>query len=280
MRRFDIAGAVAAVVAVLAVLVAIPGPLAFAPSSPPRPNHLPVVTSSLPPNASFPSRAPIRFTITVTDPDGDNVNARVVDAPREMGFAPIVNAASGATREVVFYPSHDELNRRSDGGPQRLVVESWDVVQPWRKSQTTFRFRVLGGVSSHGLQLVQTDHDPAPEFVVRSTYGDVDVDGLPFIDAGAYVHFEWSAPKEGFAPHHELWRARWPAAYNGFIHATEQIGDVNGDGLDDLIAVHNRTEIVIWFGGRPDGTRIPDVTLPMKDAFNAWGYTPDRKSVV
>jgi hypothetical protein len=245
-------------VLLVAVFVTIALLRAVAPASAPPVNHPPVVTSSLPPNASFPSRAPIRFTVTVTDPDNDPVFARVIDAPREMGFAPIVNAPSGATREVVFYPANDSRSGRSDGGPQRLVVESWDARQPWRKTQMTFRFRVIGGVSSHGLRLLQTDADAAPEIVVRSKYGDVG----SVADAGAYVLFDQPSPPPGFILAPELWTGNPPNLY-GLTYAVEQIGDVNGDGLDDLVAVTQRNEIAIWFGGPHVGPHAADVTLPL-----------------
>jgi FG-GAP repeat protein len=256
MGRSRIPGVAAVVVAgVVAGVASIKSSRAVAP----RVNRPPVVTSSLPPNASFPSRAPIRFTVTVTDPDNDPVFARIVDAPREMGFAPIVNAPSGATREVVFYPSNNSGIGRSDGGPQRLVVESWDARQPWRKTQTTIRFRVIGGVSSHGLRILQTDADAAPEFVVRARIGDVGNQ----VDAGAYVLFDQpSPPPQGLILTSELWIGDQPRIY-GFDYSTEQIGDVNGDGLDDLVAVHAQREIAIWFGGPHGGTHAADVTLPL-----------------
>lgn len=263
MIRFRILGVV---VAVVAVLIAIPRSRAIAPAALPPVNHPPVVTSSLPSNAAFPSRAPIRFTVTVTDPDNDAVFAKVVDAPREMGFAPIVNAPSGATREVVFYPSNDARSRRSDGGPQRLVVEAWDVRQPWIRTQTTFRFRVIGGISSHGLRIMQTDHDLAPEFVARAPYGDVG----GFVNAGAYVLFDQPAPPADAVLTHEL-RIGAPLSIYAYTYSKEQIADVNGDGLDDLVSVQAQKEIAIWFGGPPVATHPADVTLPMKQPSGIGG---------
>jgi hypothetical protein len=182
---------------IVAGIVAIPHSRAVAPASAPPVNHPPVVTSSLPPNATFPSRAPIRFTVTVTDPDGDAVFAKVVDAPREAGFAPIVNAPSGATREVVFHPANfSDYDGRCDGGPQRVVVEAWDARQPWRKTRTTFRFRVIGGISSHGLKILDTDGDAAPEIVVRAPFADVG----NIANAGAYVLFDPSSPPQSPSP--------------------------------------------------------------------------------
>ena len=91
--------------------------------------------------------------------------------------------------------------RRPDSRPpQRLVVEAWDVRQPWRKTRTTFRFRVLGGVDSQGLRILQTDHDPAPEFLASARVGDVG----SVADAGAYVLFDQQMPPAGDGPTPEL----------------------------------------------------------------------------
>lgn len=68
---------------------------------PPPQIHEPIVTSDLPDHVTFSSLAPIRIQITVTDPEGDRVNARWIDRTRRIDFEPIENAPSGTTRERV-----------------------------------------------------------------------------------------------------------------------------------------------------------------------------------
>ncbi len=218
-------------------------------------NHLPVVTSTLPEHALFSSRAPVRFNVTITDPDGDPIFARVVDGPREMGFAPIRNAVSPVTREVVFYPSD-----ANDCGRQRFVVEAWDVRRPVQETRVTFTFRIVGGVGSHGIRTANLDADPEIEIVARSIYGNVRGVG----DAGAFVLFDGQLPSTGTVRSDYL--VGDPPVSNGLDWHDEEFADVTGDGIDDLIVVHQHKDVAVWFGGRVGGgIRPADATLQSSD---------------
>src|SRR5688500_11551002 len=103
-------------VGLLALVIAAP---AFAQSNPPAKNRTPVVTTSLADPPVVTAGDVLRLSITVSGPDGDKVSARLIQAPPLVGFLPLVDAASPATRETAWYPAEWE------GGRHELVVETW-----------------------------------------------------------------------------------------------------------------------------------------------------------
>ncbi|MBL8843501.1 MAG: VCBS repeat-containing protein [Planctomycetes bacterium] len=235
---------------------------------PPPRNREPIVTSDLPDHATFSSLAPIRIQVTVTDPEGDRVNARWIDRTRRIDFEPIENAPSGTTRELVIYPSHgtDFWARQSDAGRNVVTIESWDSRRLDRKRRTKLEFLVVGGTGSRPIQRLDLHGDDARELVVRAQ--TTSVNGVT--SAGGYVAVGAPAELGGSnleVP--ELLHARVPQFHGFFITSEEQAGDVDGDGVDDLVAVHNQRDVLVWRSGRGGGkTRPADALLRPSDSNN------------
>ena len=84
-------------IAVVAFAIAAP---AVVQGSPPAKNRPPVVTTSLPDPPFVTAGDVLRFEITVSDPDGDKVSARLIQAPPGRAATPLTTPELGNEAEI------------------------------------------------------------------------------------------------------------------------------------------------------------------------------------
>jgi hypothetical protein len=237
-------------------------------------NSPPVVTTTLPSKPVFTTRDVVRFRITVTDPDGDHVNLKIVRGPDELTFLPMTNENSGATRDIVWFAV--------GGNAPELVLEAWDDVTPNNKVQFHFPMLVVGDSGwAPQWQALDLDQDGDLEFVTRA---------LPFAQsgpfangAGAFALFADPYPPKGSdwvgsglttSPQH-------PKAQLGYTIGSMQFADVTGDGVLDLIGVDldQGGTVYVWKGPLTSHpSSAPDAVLHGNDL--AKGYVSSNSHPV
>jgi hypothetical protein len=90
-------------------------------------NRPPKIDISLPDRSSLFAGEKLRFTVTITDPDGDLVDARLVKGLGRMTMRTVSQEHSPAKRLIECWPQPYDVGR------QRLVFEANDTVNPARK---------------------------------------------------------------------------------------------------------------------------------------------------
>ncbi|MSR47882.1 MAG: VCBS repeat-containing protein [Planctomycetes bacterium] len=218
-------------------------------------DQLPAISSDLPEHACFNRNDAIRVVITITDADGEHVAARLIDGPREMFFEPITDAPSGATRELLMYPSW-----RDDGGRRTIVVEAWTPSKAGTTVRREFAFHVGGCYDRRTLAVLDADGDGDAEILARSSRGD----SGGVADCGALALFEASAPPPWLATRPDVFTAATPKANYRFDDLDPTYADVTGDGIVDVIGIHDGN-LEVWHGGGAGSPRQSDALLLSSD---------------
>jgi hypothetical protein len=249
----------AAVIACLLGAIAEP-PCAAQASRRPA-NRPPTIACSLPKDAACSIRERVAFTIAVKDADGDRVSARLVSGPEHLVLDPISNAPSGVTREALYVPEIE-----LDAGRRSFVIEAWDSAVPPNRVRERFTYTILGGGTRRGLETFDFDGDGDLDVLGFSPYGDVG----PVPDAGAFAVFDPAGAASRFLRTSELLVAEHPTPSAPLVDRRQDLCDVTGDGVVDLVLVHC-DGVFVWFGGagRSAGTWQPDALLRSTDPASA-----------
>ncbi len=183
------------------------------------------------------------------DVDGDGVADLAVGAPNANGFRGRVVVISGASGATLLQAVGDSAGDRfgwslagvgdmdGDGLPD-LAVGAFDDSQPQIGSGSV---RVLSLAT--GATLLETGGLQAHDHLGSSLAapGDADLDGVPDLVAGgelidgAYEDSGGVTLRSG-ASGAELWLAVGQSAFEAFGHALAAVGDVDGDGVTDVLA--------------------------------------------
>lgn len=252
-----------------------------------RPNGPPTVTSTLPSGALLLHGEVLRFTLTVTDPDGDPVSLKLLNPLPGITFHPAVHAPSPLTREVRWQPPSGSLARLALGGIHHLQFVARSLGNP-----TPVR-HVVDVTIEH----MQQDQN----LLVGDVTGDgvLDVVGATpkadpggIVDQGA-IHVWAGASRPSGTPTatlsvpelaagDELGRT-WPASSKGGQGI--QLQDVTGDGVLDVVVVTPWADVDglpdagalhVWEGGAGlAGAPAPYATLTAPDpiAQDRLGHT-------
>jgi len=90
-------------------------------------NRLPQIEISLTDRSTIFAGEKLRFTVTITDPDGDPIDARLVKGLGRMTMRKVSHEHSPAKRLIECWP------QPFDAGRQRIVIEANDTVHPARR---------------------------------------------------------------------------------------------------------------------------------------------------
>jgi len=219
----------------------------------------------------------VTIRVTVADPDGDLVSARLEQGPPWMWMEPIRAAAGPVVREFTWYAAD------ATGGFWRIVVAAHDDVAPDAIVRGGARLEVDG--NEPGTRLFDHDGDGRLELMVRAPLDDVG--GAP--DAGQLCVFspgvapplppgsiDLSTPGAPPPPPprrpplvRDVWRSRRPQA--GDEIRDYHCVDFTGDGVDEVLAWggSSSTRVMVWRsggGGRAAGSssaRPADLEFPL-----------------
>jgi hypothetical protein len=92
-------------------------------------NSPPIIQGELPPRAHWHLLAELRFTLTITDPDGDPVELRTASILPGLEFLPVVGARPPVTREVRWRMPWDIH------GPHEIAFEAFNTSDPTRRTR-------------------------------------------------------------------------------------------------------------------------------------------------
>jgi hypothetical protein len=227
-------------------------------------NLPPVVATTLPERPALTTNEFVRFRMTVSDPDGDRVTARIVRAPGRMRFAAIVDEPSGASREVAWYPEE------ADGGLRELEVEARD--EHGAAARYRFPMQIVNPTRSSSFEVVNLDEDDELEMLARSTGGTI-----AGVRSGAIAVFDdlTSDPAGERSP--TLLTADAPHLWGGLGGGGAQylqVADVTGDGINDVIAADQDRggTLYVWHGPIPRrSSPKPDAVLHGNDPSGGGG---------
>ena len=234
-----------------------------------RANRAPIVTTSLDKLDAVPWQTIVRFTITVTDPDGDPVDVRMIQRPGGLDFVPALGVSTPYTQEVTWNTGTLGPAPRPTGlGPRDLIFEVKDHFT--RPATTRHEVNVSAEVESEA----------------RVQVGDVTGDGVDDVVASAQLA-DFAGAQDvgtvhvwaGGAPLSELPAIRLSvagAAAGSRLGETLGLLDVNGDGELDIVASEPEATvgltsragaINVWFGGTQLATSTdPDARLVVPSA--------------
>ena len=231
------------------------------------PNRPPELTIEIA-QTTFTWYSPIRFRVTVNDRDGDPLSVRLLHPPAGLVFDPLLN----------------------EQGPRQIPVR-WDLPAIGR---TALVFEATDGETTVREQIVLEVEDA----LLDSRLGDVTGDGIPDLvassksvdrpgtvpavdDVGAiYVFPGVAGGMPSTAPVATLWAAQGVA--QDYVRDF-RLGDVNGDGILDIVAISRDVDIgfrntgaaYVWLGG---GSLTGDVVsaarllLPGARQFDQLGF--------
>lgn len=216
-----------------------------------------------------------RVRVTVDDPDGDRVSARLVLGQTTFAMAPIVDELPPVTRELSPNACFGGINRfvvhATESGKSAaaaLTARAEDYVE-----YCCFDESLRSGQSSRDpRRVLDVDGDDGPEIAIA----DPKANHNGVVDAGALVLFSATRLDASGLPERRNLVSSTPTA-NGRVGVVgdSQFGgsrdgntfdqvDLDGDGVLDVIALsaEGKEEFHVWFGGwtarpsRPDDARL------------------------
>ena len=225
----------------------------------------PRLTTSLEPHEKLPPYTIRRFTVTVEDPDSTSVSLTLLDPPPGLVLAPQRFLTPPATVELEWQVPPIGFGRRT------LLFELRDEQSIVRQE---VEVRLRGAPT--GIFTGDVTGDGVPDAVALAQLADLD----GRVDAGA-VYVWAGGPVVSESPTATLFLS--DAELGGAIGHL-QLGDVTGDGVDDIVlgaryldGTLNAAGILVWEGG-PDllGAREPSVFLRRATPFptdSLFGFT-------
>jgi hypothetical protein len=224
------------------------------------PNAPPSIVFSAGPALRAFAHEEVRFDVTVADPEGQPVSARLLTVPPACVFEPITGATGPATRTLRWRVSG------FSAGLQRLEFLVTDGAATVRSTVTV---SVTGGGDSQE-EVGDVTGDGLPDLVAVASFADVSGTS----DCGAvYVWAGGSSPSG--APSATL-VVPGAAAADLLGRDGVRLGDVTGDGtLDVVVATHyadvggvaNAGAVYVWHGGPTlAGAVSPTATLRVSGA--------------
>ncbi|MFC1706392.1 IPT/TIG domain-containing protein, partial [Planctomycetota bacterium] len=208
----------------------------------------------------------VHFTVTVTDPEGDQVNLNLLNPPPGCVFTPVIGGSSPAAAKaswmVVF------------GGTSELIFEASDTVFPGQKTRLTVPMKVMDTYYRTRLMVADVTGDGVPDTVAGAA--GADVGGVT--DTGAI--YVWEGTESMASSPTATLIVPGAAANDNLGDSGSGRGilcaDVTGDGVPDIVAgayvanaggVTDAGAVYVWAGGSGlTGRPAPTATLTITGA--------------
>ena len=226
-------------------------------------NDPPSVTTDLADGTTLLPGVSVTFSVTVTDPESDNVNLDLLNPPPGCVFSPVAGGTSPATAKAHWLVSG---SWKGD-----LLFEASDSVLPARKIRLSVAPEVTGGLPQP--VVADVTGDGIDDTVVPAQYADVS--GVT--DTGAIYVWAGSASPSS----HPTATLTVPGAAAGdrlcYIGSGQGLlcADVTGDGVLDVVAGARHADgpngdegaVYVWAGGSGlTGSPSPTATLTVTGA--------------
>ncbi len=242
--------------------------------------HPPEISTDLPAGAAVFRGQELRFTVTVSDPDGDPVSLMLLNPPAGLVFKPVHRAPSPSVSEVRWLVP---ATGYASSGRQELVFRAPDAAQAAIGARLAVPVMVLS--------------DQYSDLVTGDVTGDGVLDvvgGAPFADVGGVQNagsiYVWAgatvpagAPSAtltvpGAVSDDELGGLEGdiPSPVAHLQRQGIQLGDVTGDGILDVVVGASGADVggvpdagaIYVFAGGPGlhGSKSPKATLTVPGA--------------
>jgi hypothetical protein len=219
----------------------------------------------------------------VNDPDGDTICATIDNCP-QVHNPPVAESTTIGVEPFLAIPVFASGDVNGDGWGDLVLGDAFFSVGPDPQSHEGIVRVYLGSASGFATEpsFVFMGDRPLTYFGIAVTTGDFDGDGFDDIVVGTSINtvnpgerqrvqvFRGSATGPVYPPI-VLWDTT--QALDSYGRSLANAGDVNGDGLEDLVVgAPNNARVYLFHGSSAGFSATPDATITGEGIYSRFGW--------